>query len=78
VALELAFDRVVLDSLLDTLEERDQKIVQLYYREELTQSEIGDRLGLSQMHISRLLRQATAQLVEAAAQEADLDTRVAT
>jgi RNA polymerase sigma-B factor len=65
---ERAFDRVALDSLLATLDERDQTIVRLYYREELTQSEIGDRLGLSQMHISRLLRQATAQLA-AAAQE---------
>ncbi|MGZ8649392.1 MAG: sigma-70 family RNA polymerase sigma factor [Solirubrobacteraceae bacterium] len=63
-----AFDRMVLDSLLETLDERDRTIVRLYYREELTQSEIGDRLGLSQMHISRLLRQATAQLA-AAAQE---------
>ena len=61
-----AFDRVVLDSLLATLDERDQTIVRLYYRDELTQSEIGDRLGLSQMHISRLLRQATAQLVAVA------------
>jgi RNA polymerase sigma-B factor len=74
---ERAFNRVVLDSLLTTLDERDQTIVRLYYREELTQSEIGDRLGLSQMHISRLLRQATAQLVAAAAQDDELATRAA-
>jgi RNA polymerase sigma-B factor len=71
-----AFDRVVLDSLLATLDERDRTIVRLYYREELTQSEIGERLGLSQMHISRLLRQATAQLV-AAAQDDEALTRAA-
>jgi RNA polymerase sigma-B factor len=74
---ERAFNRVVLDSLLATLDERDQTIVRLYYREELTQSEIGERLGLSQMHISRLLRQATAQLVAAAAQDDELATRAA-
>jgi RNA polymerase sigma-B factor len=74
---ERAFNRVVLDSLLTTLDERDQTIVRLYYREELTQSEIGERLGLSQMHISRLLRQATAQLVAAAAQDDELATRAA-
>jgi RNA polymerase sigma-B factor len=72
-----AFDRVVLDSLLATLDERDQTIVRLYYRDELTQSEIGDRLGLSQMHISRLLRQATAQLVAAAGEESELPQRAA-
>jgi RNA polymerase sigma-B factor len=71
-----AFDRVVLDSLLATLDERDRTIVRLYYREELTQSEIGERLGLSQMHISRLLRHATAQLV-AAAQDDEALTRAA-
>jgi RNA polymerase sigma-B factor len=67
VALQRAFDRVVLDGLLETLEDRDRTIVRLYYREELTQSEIGERLGYSQMHISRLLRQATEQLAHAAA-----------
>jgi RNA polymerase sigma-B factor len=61
-----AFDRVLLDSLLETLDERDQTIVRLYHLEELTQSEIGRRLGLSQMHISRLLRQATEKLTDAA------------
>jgi RNA polymerase sigma-B factor len=74
---ERAFNRVVLDSLLATLDERDQTIVRLYYREELTQSEIGERLGLSQMHISRLLRQATTQLVAAAAQDDELASRAA-
>jgi RNA polymerase sigma-B factor len=69
LAFERAFDRVVLDSLLETLDPRDRTIVRLYYQEELTQAEIGDRLGLSQMHISRLLRQATAQLTAAAARE---------
>jgi RNA polymerase sigma-B factor len=67
VALRSAFDRVLLDSLLETLDERDRTIVRLYYLEELTQAEIGGRLGYSQMHISRLLRQATEKLVETAA-----------
>jgi RNA polymerase sigma-B factor len=68
---ERAFDRVLLDSLLEALEERDRTIVRLYYQEELTQAEIGERLGYSQMHISRLLRQATARLAEIAAQASD-------
>lgn len=57
-----AFERVVLDELLDTLDERERTIVRLYYREDLTQREIGQRLGYSQMHISRLLRRAGEQL----------------
>jgi RNA polymerase sigma-B factor len=60
-------DRSALDSLLDELDERDRAIIELYFREELTQSEIGERLGYSQMHISRLLRRAVGELEKAAA-----------
>jgi RNA polymerase sigma-B factor len=67
-----AFDRVLLDSLLETLDQRDRTIVRLYHLEELTQAEIGRRLDLSQMHISRLLRQATAKLSEAAVEQSSL------
>ena len=61
-ALVQVMDSVALDSVLALLDERDRTIVQLYYREELTQNEIGQRLGYSQMHISRLLRSAIAQM----------------
>ena len=74
---ENAFDRVLLDSLLETLEEQDRTIVRLYHLEGLTQAEIGDRLGYSQMHISRLLRRATAELAEVAARQSDLTARSA-
>ena len=60
-------DRSTLDSLLGGLDDRDRAIVELYFREELTQSEIGERLGYSQMHISRLLRRAVGELEKAAA-----------
>ena len=60
-------DRSALDSLLGALDERDRAIIELYFREELTQSEIGERLGYSQMHISRLLRRAVGELEKAAA-----------
>jgi RNA polymerase sigma-B factor len=76
-AFQHAFDRVLLDALLETLPDRDRTIVRLYYREELTQAEIGRRLGYSQMHVSRLLRQATEQLVRAAAEETDIGARSA-
>ena len=61
-----AFERVALEALLDTLDDRSREIVRLYYQAELTQSEIGERLGLSQMHISRLLHSAVEGLLLAA------------
>ncbi len=40
------------------LPEREQAIVQLRFFEDLTQAEIAERVGISQMHVSRLLRRA--------------------
>jgi RNA polymerase sigma-B factor len=77
MAFRGAFDRVLLDSLLEALDEREQTIVRLYHLDELTQPEIGRRLGLSQMHISRLLRQATDKLSATAAEQSDLRLPVA-
>jgi RNA polymerase sigma-B factor len=64
-----AFDRVALDALLSALEPREQVIVRLYYHQDMTQAEIGRRLGISQMHVSRLLRQAIRRLAAAAADD---------
>lgn len=50
--------RVVLDDLITALPEREQVIVRLRFYENLTQSEIADRVGISQMHVSRLLRKS--------------------
>jgi len=44
------------------LPEREQAIVRLRFFEDLTQSEIADRVGVSQMHVSRLLRRALDRL----------------
>jgi RNA polymerase sigma-B factor len=43
--------------------------VKLYYQEELTQAQIGRRLGYSQMHISRLLHHAVEELLLAASRD---------
>ena len=53
--LEAVDDRVLVESLLDVLPEREQRIVYLRFYEGLTQSEIADEVGISQMHVSRLL-----------------------
>jgi RNA polymerase sigma-B factor len=45
----------------------EQEIVRLRFTEDLTQREIGERVGYSQMHVSRLLRRAVQRLETATA-----------
>jgi RNA polymerase sigma-B factor len=47
-----------------SLHRREREILRLRFVEELTQEQIGRRVGLSQMHISRLLRRTLARLHE--------------
>jgi RNA polymerase sigma-B factor len=51
-------DSALLEAGLSALEERDRRIVELRFFDGLTQSEIAARIGISQMHVSRLLRRA--------------------
>ena len=53
-----------LDRLLGGLSERDRQVLLLRVREDLTQAEIGRRIGCSQMQVSRILRAAVAELVQ--------------
>jgi RNA polymerase sigma-B factor len=62
----LADASATVDGLMSVLSEREREILRLRFAEDLTQSEIGKRLGVSQMHISRLIRHAVAQLRQAA------------
>ncbi|MBW3537582.1 MAG: SigB/SigF/SigG family RNA polymerase sigma factor [Actinobacteria bacterium] len=61
--------RATMDPLLATLPEREQMILRLRFYEDLTQSEIAERLGISQMHVSRLLSRSLAKLRNQAADE---------
>ncbi|MEV5972146.1 RNA polymerase sigma factor SigF [Streptomyces sp. NPDC051921] len=63
-ALELFEDFHTLAPLLERLDERDRLLLHLRFVEERTQSEIGARLGVSQMHVSRLLARSLARLRE--------------
>lgn len=47
---------------LESLDDRDIKILHLRFYEDMTQSEIAERVGVSQMHVSRLIRSALATL----------------
>jgi RNA polymerase sigma-B factor len=61
------------DAVADTwgsLAEVEREVVRLRFVNDLTQREIGDRIGFSQMHVSRLLRRALQQLRDSAAQAA--------
>ncbi|TDC81347.1 SigB/SigF/SigG family RNA polymerase sigma factor [Micromonospora sp. KC606] len=59
---ELAELRVALGPALATLDEREQKILTLRFYGNLTQSEIAKQVGVSQMHVSRLLARALTKL----------------
>jgi len=58
-------ERLALERLLAALPERERAIVELRFFAGLTQSEIAERVGLSQMQISRLLTQSLGRLREA-------------
>jgi RNA polymerase sigma-B factor len=62
-----AEQRATIARLTSVLTRREREIVRLRFEEDLTQSEIGDLVGLSQMHVSRLLRIALEKLHVAAA-----------
>jgi RNA polymerase sigma-B factor len=59
----------VLESWLAALPERQREVLRLRFEEDLTQSEIGERLGISQMQVSRLLCRSLAHLQEMAARD---------
>jgi len=50
---------------LEALPARDRRVLYLRFVEDLTQSEIAERIGVSQMHVSRLIRRAIGRLREA-------------
>ncbi|MFJ8043934.1 SigB/SigF/SigG family RNA polymerase sigma factor [Kitasatospora sp. NPDC096147] len=58
----LVEDLVSLRPLVAALPERDRQILSMRFTEELTQAQIGERLGVSQMHVSRLLSRILTQL----------------
>ncbi|RHW34882.1 RNA polymerase sigma factor SigB [Lysinibacillus yapensis] len=57
--------RIVVSEALEVLEEREKEILKLTYYDQLSQKEAGERLGISQMHVSRIQRKAIKKLQEA-------------
>jgi RNA polymerase sigma-B factor len=54
--------RAELDVMLGVLPDRERRIVELRFFDGLTQSEIAERVGVSQMHVSRLLARSLEML----------------
>ncbi|MEU6356082.1 SigB/SigF/SigG family RNA polymerase sigma factor [Streptomyces sp. NPDC047072] len=61
-ALDLVEDVQALAPLIGELGDRDRLLLHLRFVEERTQAEIGERLGVSQMHVSRLLTKVLGRL----------------
>jgi len=59
---ELVEDRVTIGRALEHIPARERLVLQLRFADDLTQSEIAERIGVSQMQVSRLLRHALEQL----------------
>jgi RNA polymerase sigma-B factor len=60
--LEAVVEHAPLMTALEALDERKRQIVKLRYFDEWSQSEVGRAMGISQMHVSRLERQALSEL----------------
>jgi RNA polymerase sigma-B factor len=63
-AYAVAEDRQLLAFGLQALDERERRIVHLRFFEGLTQSQIAYEIGISQMHVSRLIRRALEKMRE--------------
>ena len=63
---ELVEDREAIASTWHALPEVERQVLELRFMQDLTQREIGERIGYSQMHVSRLLRRALSRLESAA------------
>jgi RNA polymerase sigma-B factor len=61
---EVSEDRAVLAPGFRVLDERERKILQLRFFDGLTQSQIAQQVGISQMHVSRLIRRSLEKIRE--------------
>lgn len=66
-----AEDRILVETLVATLPKREQLIMRLRFYDGMTQSQIAERLGISQMHVSRLLARSLGQLRTRLEQDAE-------
>jgi RNA polymerase sigma-B factor len=70
---EMVEYQVMLERSMRSMPERERVLLHLRFSEDLSQSDIAKRVGVSQMHVSRLLRRAIARLRAAADADARQD-----
>ena len=66
---EVSEDRAVLAPGFRALDDRERRILQLRFFEGLTQSQIAQQIGISQMHVSRLIRRSLEKIRETIAED---------
>lgn len=54
--------RMIVEDAMNSLNERERQIIELTYLDQLSQKEAGECLGISQMHVSRIQRNAIQKL----------------
>jgi RNA polymerase sigma-B factor len=72
---EVSEDRALLAPGFKALDERERKILQLRFFDGLTQSQIAQQVGISQMHVSRLIRRSLEKIRETIAEDEESLTR---
>jgi RNA polymerase sigma-B factor len=66
---ELVDDKLALEGVLPHLDERERLILRLRFAEDMTQSQIAEQIGHSQMHVSRILRRTLERIREEVAEQ---------
>ena len=69
---EISEDRAVLAPGFKVLDQRERKILHLRFFSGLTQSQIAQEIGISQMHVSRLIRRSLEKIREEIAEESEV------
>ncbi len=72
VEYELSEDRAVLAPGFKVLDQRERRILHLRFFSGLTQSQIAEQIGISQMHVSRLIRRSLEKIREEIAEESEV------
>lgn len=69
---EMAEERVILERLLRMVTDRDRRVLRMHFELDMTQREIGDVLGVSQMQVSRIIRHALQRMRLGAARSEEM------
>ena|GEM_PF-240606 len=68
---QLVDDKLALEGVLPQLDDRERLILRLRFVEDMTQSQIAEQIGHSQMHVSRILRRTLERIREQVAEQDD-------